>query len=144
MFSENLVTKAEASSDVAIPLATPEPRQLTPGAEAWTCDIGASNWSEAELLARQAARESMARTYPRGLPIAIGRAQGAEVFSVDGRRYLDFFAGAGVLALGHNHPRVVEAVEARPQIGARPRLPHSSARRSHHRASANPAARLGG
>ncbi len=112
MFSENLVTKAEVSSDVAIPLATPEPRQLTPGAEAWTCDIGASNWSEAELLARQAARESMARTYPRGLPIAIGRAQGAEVFSVDGRRYLDFFAGAGVLALGHNHPRVVEAVEA--------------------------------
>lgn len=67
--------------------------------------------SEAALLARQAERESRARTYPRGMPIAIKSGRGAEVVSVDGRRYLDFFAGAGVLGLGHNHPRVVEAVE---------------------------------
>jgi diaminobutyrate-2-oxoglutarate transaminase len=67
--------------------------------------------TNAELLQRQAARESNARTYPRGLPIAVGRAQGVEVFDVEGRRYLDFFAGAGVLALGHNHPEVVAAVE---------------------------------
>lgn len=64
------------------------------------------------LLARQAARESNARTYPRGLPLAIKRARGTEVFSPEGRRYLDFFAGAGVLALGHNHPRVQAAVRA--------------------------------
>ena len=32
------------------------------------------------------------------------------MFSVEGRRFLDFFAGAGVLALGHSHPRVIEAV----------------------------------
>jgi diaminobutyrate-2-oxoglutarate transaminase len=65
---------------------------------------------EAELLARQAARESNARTYPRGLPVAVGHARGCEVWSVEGKRYLDFFAGAGVLALGHSHPKVVEAV----------------------------------
>jgi diaminobutyrate-2-oxoglutarate transaminase len=66
--------------------------------------------SSAELFARQAARESNARTYPRGLPLAIGHARGCEVWSVEGRRYLDFFSGAGVLAVGHNHPKVVEAV----------------------------------
>ena len=66
--------------------------------------------TEADLLARQAERESNARTYPRGIPLAIERASGVEVFGVDGRRFLDFFAGAGVLALGHNHPRVVDAV----------------------------------
>lgn len=65
---------------------------------------------EADLLARQASRESNARTYPRGLPVAVGHARGCEIWSVEGKRYLDFFAGAGVLALGHSHPKVVEAV----------------------------------
>ncbi|MET0387188.1 MAG: diaminobutyrate--2-oxoglutarate transaminase family protein [Polyangiales bacterium] len=65
-----------------------------------------SDW----FLARQAERESNARTYPRGLPLAISHARGCEVYSVEGRRYLDFFSGAGVLAVGHNHPKVVEAV----------------------------------
>jgi diaminobutyrate-2-oxoglutarate transaminase len=65
-----------------------------------------------ELLRRQAERESAARTYPRRLPLAIGRARGAEVWDVDGRRWLDFFAGAGTMALGHGHPRVVEVVKA--------------------------------
>ena len=67
--------------------------------------------SSAELLERQAARESNARSYPRGLPVAIAHARGCEITSVDGKRYLDFFAGAGVLAVGHSHPRVVEAVK---------------------------------
>lgn len=65
-----------------------------------------------ELLRRQAEREWNARTYPRNLPLAIDRALGAEVWDVDGRRYLDFFAGAGTLALGHGHPRVIAVVEA--------------------------------
>ncbi|MET0386688.1 MAG: diaminobutyrate--2-oxoglutarate transaminase family protein [Polyangiales bacterium] len=77
----------------------------------WTEPVSSS----AALLARQAARESNARTYPRGLPFAIAHARGCEVFSVEGRRYLDFFSGAGVLAVGHNHPKVVEAV--REQLG---------------------------
>ena len=68
--------------------------------------------TSAALLARQAERESNARTYPRGLPLAIAHARGCEVYSVEGIRYLDFFSGAGVLAVGHNHPKVVEAVRA--------------------------------
>jgi diaminobutyrate-2-oxoglutarate transaminase len=63
------------------------------------------------LLDRQAQRESNARTYPRRLPIAIGRAQGSYIEDVDGNVFIDFLTGAGVLALGHNHPEVVESVE---------------------------------
>jgi 4-aminobutyrate aminotransferase-like enzyme len=63
------------------------------------------------LLAKQAARESSARTYPRELPIAIDEAAGIEVVDMDGNRYYDCLAGAGTLALGHNHPAVIEAME---------------------------------
>jgi diaminobutyrate-2-oxoglutarate transaminase len=62
------------------------------------------------LLERQEQRESNARTYPRRLPIAIKRASGSYVEDLDGNVYIDFLTGAGVLALGHNHPEVVEAV----------------------------------
>jgi 4-aminobutyrate aminotransferase/(S)-3-amino-2-methylpropionate transaminase len=44
-------------------------------------------------------------------PITIDRAQGALVWDVEGKEYLDFVAGIGVLNVGHNHPRVVAAVE---------------------------------
>jgi 4-aminobutyrate aminotransferase / (S)-3-amino-2-methylpropionate transaminase / 5-aminovalerate transaminase len=44
-------------------------------------------------------------------PITIARAEGALVWDVEGREYLDFVAGIGVLNVGHNHPRVVAAVE---------------------------------
>lgn len=64
------------------------------------------------LLERQAARESNARTYPRRLPIAVAKASGSYVEDVDGNVFIDFLTGAGTLALGHNHPEVVEAVEA--------------------------------
>jgi len=63
------------------------------------------------LLDRQAERESNARTYPRRLPIGLSRAEGSYVEDVDGNVFIDFLTGAGVLALGHNHPEVVEAVE---------------------------------
>ncbi len=63
------------------------------------------------LLERQADRESNARTYPRRLPIGIARATGTYVEDVDGNVFIDFLTGAGTLALGHNHPEVVEAVE---------------------------------
>ncbi|MFF5793584.1 aspartate aminotransferase family protein [Paeniglutamicibacter sp. NPDC012692] len=63
----------------------------------------------AELLERQAARESNARTYPRHLPIAIAEAAGSFLRDVDGNIFIDFLAGAGVLSLGHNHPELVGA-----------------------------------
>ncbi|EPD65719.1 aminotransferase class III-fold pyridoxal phosphate-dependent enzyme [Streptomyces sp. HGB0020] len=63
------------------------------------------------ILRRQAARESAARTYARAaLPIVPVRARGMTIEGADGRRYLDCQSGAGALALGHNHPVVLEAI----------------------------------
>ncbi|MEO3973183.1 diaminobutyrate--2-oxoglutarate transaminase family protein [Streptomyces sp. CAU 1734] len=68
-----------------------------------------------EYLARQESRESSARSYPRRLPIAVRRAEGALIEDVDGNVFLDFLAGAGVLSLGHGHPEIIAAV--REQLG---------------------------
>ncbi len=43
-------------------------------------------------------------------PLALARGAGAEVWDVDGRRYLDLLGGVAVNALGHAHPAVVHAV----------------------------------
>lgn len=59
---------------------------------------------------RQSAREPAARTYARALPIVPVRARGLTIEGADGRRYLDCLSGAGTLALGHNHPVVLEAI----------------------------------
>jgi diaminobutyrate-2-oxoglutarate transaminase len=61
-------------------------------------------------LERQAARESNARSYPRRLPLALSKGKGMYVQDTDGRTYIDCLACAGALALGHNHPVVVEAI----------------------------------
>lgn len=63
------------------------------------------------LLERQSARESSARSYPRRLPIALKRGRGIYVEDVEGRVFIDCLAGAGTLALGHNHPVVVQAIQ---------------------------------
>jgi diaminobutyrate-2-oxoglutarate transaminase len=63
------------------------------------------------LLDRQAARESNARSYPRRFPLALRRAEGIYVEDIEGRVFIDCLAGAGTLALGHNHPVVVQAIE---------------------------------
>ncbi|HWO97828.1 MAG TPA: aspartate aminotransferase family protein [Bacillus sp. (in: firmicutes)] len=63
------------------------------------------------LLSMQEKRESNARSYPRRLPLAIQRAEGVYVTDMDGKQYIDCLAGAGTLALGHNHAVVREAIE---------------------------------
>lgn len=62
-------------------------------------------------LERQARFESSVRSYPRKLPLAITKAQGCWVTDANGRDYLDCLAGAGTLALGHNHPQITEAIQ---------------------------------
>jgi acetylornithine/N-succinyldiaminopimelate aminotransferase len=42
--------------------------------------------------------------------VALARGAGAEVWDVDGRRYLDLLGGIAVNALGHAHPAVIRAV----------------------------------
>lgn len=70
------------------------------------------------VLRRQRVRESSARTYARSFPIVPVRANGMTVEGADGRRYLDCLSGAGTLALGHNHPVVLEAIRRTLDSGA--------------------------
>jgi len=42
--------------------------------------------------------------------IFVDRAEGAEVWDVEGRRYIDFAGGIAVLNTGHRHPKLVEAI----------------------------------
>ena len=54
------------------------------------------------------------RHIPRGLanthPIFVERAEGTRIWDTDGKEYLDFTSGIGVLNTGHRHPAVVRAV----------------------------------
>ncbi|MFJ9715445.1 aminotransferase class III-fold pyridoxal phosphate-dependent enzyme [Streptomyces sp. NPDC101213] len=63
-----------------------------------------------DLPRGRSAREPAARGRARALPIVPVRARGLTIEGADGRRYLDCVSGAGTLALGHNHPVVLEAV----------------------------------
>lgn len=54
--------------------------------------------------------ESEVRSYSRGWPAVFDRAQGASLYDEDGRRYVDFFAGAGALNYGHNDPFIKAAL----------------------------------
>jgi len=64
-----------------------------------------------DYLDYQSCHEGSAVSYPRGMPMAPRRAKGATVEDVDGNIYIDFFAGAGVMAVGHSNPEVIEAVK---------------------------------
>ncbi len=52
---------------------------------------------------------------PRGVASATSvfaaRAENAEIWDVEGKRYVDFAGGIGVLNTGHRHPKVMAAVE---------------------------------
>jgi glutamate-1-semialdehyde 2,1-aminomutase len=45
-----------------------------------------------------------------GQPVFIARGEGPYLFDLDGNRYLDFVGSWGPLILGHNHPRVTQAL----------------------------------
>ncbi len=55
--------------------------------------------------------EFVSPSYTRSYPLVAERGEGAIVEDVDGNRFLDFNAGIAVVATGHCHPRVVEAIQ---------------------------------
>lgn len=55
-------------------------------------------------------QESKVQSYARGFPRVFNKASGAELWDVDGNRYLDFLAGAGSLNYGHNNPVLKQAL----------------------------------
>jgi 4-aminobutyrate aminotransferase len=62
-----------------------------------------------ELLARDS--EVVSPSYPRDYPFVMSHGRGAEVWDVDGNRFLDFAAGIAVCSTGHAHPKVVQAIK---------------------------------
>jgi glutamate-1-semialdehyde 2,1-aminomutase len=45
------------------------------------------------------------------MPMYLSRADGAHIYGIDGRRYIDFFMGHGACTLGHNRPEVRDAMQ---------------------------------
>ena len=68
----------------------------------------------------EAASPHVMNTYGR-LPIALSHGEGCRVWDVNGKCYLDALGGIAVNTLGHNHPKLVPALQD--QIG---KLIHSS------------------
>lgn len=59
----------------------------------------------------EARRKHVARGVYSATPLFVDSGRGATLMDVDGHEYLDFAAGIGTLAVGHAHPKVVEAVQ---------------------------------
>ncbi|URI11073.1 4-aminobutyrate--2-oxoglutarate transaminase [Aquincola tertiaricarbonis] len=66
--------------------------------------------TNAELMARR--RAAVPRGVGQAHEIFIARAENAEFWDVEGKRYIDFAGGIAVLNTGHCHPRIIEAVKA--------------------------------
>jgi 4-aminobutyrate aminotransferase len=65
--------------------------------------------SNAAIAARR--NEAVARGVGMTTQVYVERARNAELWDVEGRRYIDFAAGIAVVNTGHLHPRVVAAVQ---------------------------------
>ncbi|MET0241656.1 MAG: 4-aminobutyrate--2-oxoglutarate transaminase [Sphingobium sp.] len=63
----------------------------------------------AELAARK--DTAVARGVSNATAVYADRALNAEIWDVEGKRYIDFAAGIAVLNVGHRHPRVIAAVQ---------------------------------
>lgn len=58
---------------------------------------------------------SVSPSYTRSYGFVMSHGKGSEVWDMDGNKYLDFAAGIAVLATGHAHPKVVEAITTQAQ-----------------------------
>jgi 4-aminobutyrate aminotransferase / (S)-3-amino-2-methylpropionate transaminase / 5-aminovalerate transaminase len=65
--------------------------------------------SNAELHARR--QQAVPRGVSNSLAVYAERASNAEIWDVEGRRYIDFASGISVLNTGHVHARVKQAIE---------------------------------
>ncbi len=65
--------------------------------------------TNSEISARKNA--SIARGVGMMTQVYAARAENAELWDVEGRRYIDFAAGIAVVNTGHRHPKVIEAVK---------------------------------
>lgn len=62
-----------------------------------------------EIIGRD--RRVVSPSYVRDCPFVMSHGRGAEVWDVDGHRFVDFAAGIAVCSTGHGHPAVVAAIQ---------------------------------
>lgn len=53
-----------------------------------------------------------AQTSPYPLAIEVSHAKGSYIYDTNGKKYLDFVAGVSANSLGHNHPKISQAVKS--------------------------------
>ena len=56
-------------------------------------------------------RAAVARPLQVHAPVFAAEAHGATITDVDGNTFIDFVGGVGVMNVGHNHPKVVQAIQ---------------------------------
>jgi glutamate-1-semialdehyde 2,1-aminomutase len=72
-------------------------------------------------------REGARRRLPGGVssswqswpphPVYVSHGRGSRVWDIDGNEYVDYHNGYGVMVMGHAHPKIVEAVQRRVELG---------------------------
>jgi len=72
--------------------------------------VEATRTRTSDLLDRR--NRAVARGVSAAHPLFVARAEGARLWDVEGREFIDFAGGIGVLNAGHRHPAVVAAVRA--------------------------------
>ncbi len=71
--------------------------------------IGIDNMSNSDWQQRKL--NVFARGMGNLLPVFVDKARNAEVWDIEGKRYIDFAAGIAVVNTGHSHPDIVDAVK---------------------------------
>ena len=64
------------------------------------------------LTQRQLFLQHVAQTSDAPLALEIEKAEGVCLYDVTGKKYIDLISGIGVSALGHCHPKIVEAIQS--------------------------------
>ena len=57
------------------------------------------------------------------LPVVLARGEGAYLWDVAGRRYVDMMSAYSAASHGHGHPRILAALEAQASASRCPRAP---------------------
>jgi glutamate-1-semialdehyde 2,1-aminomutase len=73
-------------------------------------------WTEAREVMPRGVPSSFQDAAPQ--PIFVERGKGSRVWDVDGNEYVDFHNGFGVMVVGHAHPKIVESVQRRIELGS--------------------------
>jgi glutamate-1-semialdehyde 2,1-aminomutase len=73
-------------------------------------------WTEARAVLPRGVPSSFQDAAPQ--PVFMDRGKGSRVWDVDGNEYVDFHNGFGVMVVGHAHPKIVEAVQRRVELGS--------------------------